>query len=85
MTVLWRDIELQAETNALDYLERAKAADEKWVIIALHGCSTVLRFALARALTHNVTYETKRGNRRLISFGEALEACQDPKRMRMTV
>jgi hypothetical protein len=83
------------ETNALDYLERAAcfiraaATDDtawKWVIIALHG--SLYGFAICACKGtdyHTVTYTTKRGDRRLISFGAALKACQDPQRMRMTV
>ncbi|HEY5707492.1 MAG TPA: hypothetical protein VIS96_18180 [Terrimicrobiaceae bacterium] len=83
------------ETNALDYLERASrfirhaATDDtawKWVIIALHG--SLYGFAICACKGtdhHNVTRATKGGDRRLISFGDALKACQDPQRMRMTV
>ncbi|MEN3370709.1 MAG: hypothetical protein V7609_2852 [Verrucomicrobiota bacterium] len=83
------------ETNALDYLERAccfireAATDDtawKWVIIALHG--SLYGFAICACKGtdyYNVTYVSKRGDRKLISFGEALKACQDAQRMRMTV
>jgi hypothetical protein len=89
-----RCLRFTAETNALDYLERAArfireaTTDEtawKWVIIGLHG--SLYGFAICACKGtdyHNVTYMTKHG-RRLISFAEALEACQDLKRMKMTV
>jgi hypothetical protein len=90
-----RHLSFTAETNALDYLERAAqfireaTTDEtawKWVIIALHG--SLYGFAICACKGtdyHKVTYATKHGDRRLISFGEALQACQDSKRMKMTV
>ena len=90
-----RFLTFTGEINALDYLGRAvrfireAAADDtawKWVTIALHG--SLYGFAICACKGtdyHNVTYATKRGERRLISFGEALEICQDPQRMTMTV
>jgi hypothetical protein len=90
-----RYLSFTEETNALDYLERAAhfvreaTTDDtawKWVIIALHGSLYGFAICACKGTDYkNVTYKTKSGHRRLISFGEALEACQDPKRMRMTV
>jgi hypothetical protein len=90
-----RYLSFTAETNALDYLKRAAhfvreaGSDDtawKWIIIALHGSLYGFAICACKGTDYNnVTYETKSGHRRLISLGEALEACQDPKRMRMTV
>lgn len=83
------------ETNALDYLQRAVsfirecAQDDtawKWVIIALHG--SLYGFAICALKgtdAYSVSREQKDGSRRLISFPEAIKACQDPDRMKMTV
>lgn len=83
------------ETNALDCFERAcrfileAGTDDtawKWTIIALHG--SLYGFAICACKGTNyeqVTFVTKRGERRLISFGDALKACQDQKRMQMTM
>jgi hypothetical protein len=90
-----RYLSFTTETNALDYLDRAarfirEAVNDdtawKWVIIALHGSLYGFAICACKGTDYtNVTYETKRGDRRLISFSSALEACQDPKRMSMTV
>ena len=89
-----RYLSFSEETNALDYLEHAarfirEAASGdnawKWVIIALHGA--IYGFAICACKGtdyYTVTKKTKRG-RRLIPFSDALKACQDPRRMRMTV
>lgn len=83
------------ETNALDYLERAAqfirevATDDrawKWVVIALHGALYGFAICACKGTDyHTVTYQTKRGDRKLITFQEALAACQDPQRITMTV
>lgn len=83
------------ETNALDYFERAcrfireAGTDEtawKWTIIALHGSLYGFAICACKGTNYkNVSFVTKRGERRLISFGDALKACQNPERMRMTV
>jgi hypothetical protein len=75
------------ETNALDYLERAAqfireaATDDhawKWAAIALYG--SLYGFAICACKGtdyHNVTYQTKLGGRKLISFKAALETCHE--------
>jgi hypothetical protein len=83
------------ETNALDYLERAAqfireaATDDhawKWAVIALHGALYGFAICACKGTDyHTVTYQTKRGDRMLISFQKALAACQDRKRITMTV
>jgi hypothetical protein len=83
------------ETNALDYLERAEqfireaATDDrawKWVVIALHGALYGFAICACKGTDyHTVTYQTKRGDLKLISFQKALAACQDPQRITMTV
>jgi hypothetical protein len=93
-TVNERYLTFTEEINALDYLKRAAGfirevtSDEeawKWVIIALHGALYGSAICACKGTNyHSVTTETKRG-RRLISLSQALEACQDPERMRMTV
>lgn len=82
------------ESNALDYFERAAhfiqetSTDShawKWVILSLHGA--LYGFAICACKGSDgetVTRKTKQGPR-LISFSEALSACQDPNRMQMTV
>lgn len=82
------------ESNALDYFERAaqfirEASTDshawKWVIIALHGALYGFAICACQGTDwETVTTKTKRGPR-LISFSEALAACQDPNRMLMTV
>lgn len=83
------------ETNALDYLERATqfvreaASDDrawKWAIIALHGALYGFAICACKGTDyHTVTSQTKRGYRKLISFQDALAACQNPQRITMTV
>jgi hypothetical protein len=83
------------ETNALDYLERAAgfireaASDDrswKWAVIALHGALYGFAICACKGTDyHTVTYQTKCGDRKLISLKAALDVCQDPGRMNMTV
>lgn len=90
-----RYLSFSEETNALDYLERAgqfireAATDDsawKWVVIALHGALYGFAICACKGTDyHNVTQPTKRGGRKLITFRDALKACQDPKRITMTV
>ena len=89
-----RYLNFTEEINALDYFRRAAGfireatTDDgawKWVIIALHGALYGFAICACKGTDyHSVTTETKRG-RRLISFSQALDTCQDPERMRMTV
>lgn len=82
------------ECNALDYFERAdqfirEASTDnqawKWVIIALHGALYGFAICACKGTNYdNVTTKTKWGPR-LISFSEALTACEDAQRMQMTV
>jgi hypothetical protein len=90
-----RYLTFSEETNALDYLERAAlfvreaASDDrawKWVIIALHGALYGFAVCACKGTNfHNITYQTKTGRRKLISFQDALATCQDPQKMMMTV
>jgi len=83
------------ELNALDYLEKAYLFIQetesnllawKWVVLSLH--SALYGFAICACKgtnPKNVTYKTKKGIEKLISFDDALKHCQDPKRMKMTI
>ena len=83
------------ETNALDYLEQAyyyilqtkkNINAWKWVILTLHGALYGFAIcALKGTNLDNVTFEIKKGDKRLIDFDKALKRCQDPKWMQMTV
>lgn len=83
------------ETNALDYLEQAArfireaSADErawKWVTIALHGALYGFAICACKGTDyHTVTRQPKHGDRKLISFRDAMDYCQNPTRMSKTV
>jgi len=87
-------IEVDEESNALDYLAKAcnfiEASEGdpvawKWVVIGLHGALYGFAVcALKGTDANSVVTHTKKGDR-LISFGEALKRCQDPEEMCMTV
>ncbi len=84
MTPIWA--RFTTETNAADNLEKALyflgnvkqcPEDWKWVIICCH--SALYGFAVHVASGSNdssVVNTTKSGNKRLISFGEALKICK---------
>jgi hypothetical protein len=91
-------LRLSEETNAFDYLERAagfiRETEQnkteqnklawKWVVLSLH--SALYGFAICACKgtnNDNVTTKTKKGDRPLISFHNAIERCQDPACMRM--
>jgi hypothetical protein len=88
-------LRITEETNALDYLIRAgefiKETEKnklawKWVILSLHGA--IYGFAICASQGTNyesVTYKTKKGIQRLISFDEALKRCQDKTKMKMLI
>jgi len=88
-------LQLSEETNALDFLEKAyyyicqtetNVWAWKWVIISLHGALYGFAICTCQGTNYeNVTFKTKKGKARLISFDEALERCQNPNWMRMTV
>lgn len=88
-------LRLSEETNALDYLERAYSYIQqvegdilawKWVVLALHGALYGFAICACRGTNpDNVTYKTKKGIERLISFNEALKRCQNPNWMNMTI
>ena len=75
------------EDNALDYSEKAffhisqtekDKKSWKWVILSLHGA--LYGFAICAIKSTNpdrVTYTTKKGKVKLISFDDALNRCQD--------
>ena len=81
------------EDNALDYLEKVSfhishtekdKKSWKWVILSLHGA--LYGFAICAIKGTNpdrVTYTTKKGKVKLISFDDALNRCQDHQWMRM--
>ena len=81
------------ESNALDYLEKTvefihraetNSTDWKWVILSLHGALYGFMICALKGTdpARVVVYTKKR--ERLISFGKALEWCQDPRYMNMT-
>lgn len=80
-----------AETNALDFLERAEGFIRqtksdikawKWVILALHGALYGFAISACRSTDYeNIIYRTKKGVERLISLDDALRICQDGKCM----
>lgn len=88
-------IRFSEEINALDYLEKAYSyiksveqnpQDWKWIIISLYG--SLYGFAICAVQGTNsqtVTYTLKNGERRLISFPDAIEWCQDKNKMTWTV
>jgi len=88
-------LRITEETNALDYLIRAgdfiKETENnklawKWVILSLHGA--IYGFAICASQGTNyesVTYKTKKGFQKLISFDEALKRCQDKTKMKMLI
>lgn len=88
-------LRLTEETNALDYLQRAyqficQAETDvlawKRAVIALYGALYGFAICACRGTNpYTVTYKTKKGEDRLISFDKALKLCQDPEWMRMTI
>src|SRR3972149_5479137 len=88
-------LRLTEETNALDYLEKANSfillADRdpiawKWVILCLHTALYGFAICALRGTNpDNVTYTTKKGQQKLITFGDAIERCQNPQFMQMTI
>jgi len=86
-------LRLTAETNALDFLERAgqfilKTEESpifwKWVVLSLH--SALYGFAICACKgtnPDNVVFRTKKGERKLIRFDDALKKCQDDNLMNM--
>jgi hypothetical protein len=88
-------LRLSEETNALDYLEqsyhyipetRTNVIAWKWVVLALHGALYGFAICACKGTNpDNVSFKTKKGMKKLISFDEALTRCQDPNWMRMTI
>lgn len=82
-------LDLSAELNALDYLEKAyryicETENDpiawKWVILSLH--SALYGFAICACQgtnPENVIKKTNKGREFLISFDEALKRCQYPR------
>jgi len=76
-----------AETNALDFLERAGRFIQqtesdtkawKWVILSLHGALYGFAICACRSTDYgNIIHKTKKGVERLISLDDALRICQD--------
>ena len=74
------------ETNAVDYLEKTvffiRAAeinplDWKWVILAVHGALYGFMVCALKGTTpDNVSDKTKEGERKLLTFLDALKKCQ---------
>lgn len=87
-------LEFSEEINALDDLEKAyffiqKIRQDKkawkWVILCVY--SAMYGFAICALKGTNpdrVIVKTRKGDR-LINFGEAIDKCQDPLSMKMTV
>jgi hypothetical protein len=94
-TIRKKWLSFSEETNAIDYLEHAyryiyetekNINAWKWVILSLHGALYGFAIcALKGTNPDNVTFETKKGEKRLIGFYESLKRCQDPKWMKMKV
>jgi len=86
---------LSGEKNALDCLEQAyhyirqtetNVIAWKWVVLTLHGALYGFAICACKGTNPgNVTFKTKKGVEKLISFDEVLERCQDPNWMNMTV
>jgi hypothetical protein len=86
-------LRLSAEKNALDFLVQAhhhiQRTDSdvfawKWVILSLYGALYGFAVcALKGTSLSRVTFRTRKGNQRLISFGEAVKRCQDPSWMHL--
>ena len=80
-------LQFTAETNALDYLERAgkfiqKTESDikawKWVIISLNGALYGFAICACRSTDYeNIIRRTKKGIEQLISLDDALRICQD--------
>jgi hypothetical protein len=95
MSIQPKWLRLTEETNALDYLERAahfiretehSQLAWKWVVLALHGALYGFAICACQGTNYeNVTVRTKKGEQKLISFGKALERCQDPNCMGMLI
>jgi hypothetical protein len=85
-------LRLTEERNAIDYLRQAHfyiSRTEvdlmawKWVVICLHGALYGFAIcAIKGTYTGNVTYKTRNGIQKLITFGEAIKRCQDQEKMR---
>jgi len=80
------------ESNALDYLVKtveflgraqATPTDWKWVIISLHGALYGFMICALKGTNPDNVMRKVREEKRLISFGEALQRCQDPAFMNM--
>ena len=81
-------------SNAIDYLEQAASftikTDNndiawKWAIISLHGALYSFAICACKGTDGtSVTYLTKKGDRMLIGFNEALRRCQDIEHMQHT-
>jgi len=94
MKIKERFLRLSEEENSFDYLKKAynyiletekDVTAWKWVIVSLYDA--LYGFAICALKGTNpdrVTYQTKKGEVRLISFDEALKRCQDSSWMRMT-
>lgn len=88
-------LRITEEKNALDYLIRAgdfiKETEKnilawKWVILSLHGALYGFAICASQGTNYeNVTYKTKKGDLKLISFGEAIKRCQNPNIMKMLI
>ena len=80
-----------AETNALDFLERAGQFIQqtesdikawKWVILSLHGALYGFAICACRSTDYeNIIRRTKKGVERLITLDDAIQICQDKEWM----
>ncbi len=83
------------ELNAIDYLEKAylfiqQAKNDKmawkWVVLSLHGALYGFAICACKGTNNlNIVRRTKTGKEFLIGFDKALEKCQNPECMTMTV
>jgi hypothetical protein len=88
-------LRLSEETNALDYFEKSQMFLEmtmhdtrawKWVVLCLHMALYGWAICALRGTNPDrVTYTTKSGREKLISFPEAISRCQDKRHMTMTI
>ncbi len=86
MTERWARFD--TESNALDnveklshFLERAKHHPEEWKWVVICCFSALYSYAIQVAKGTDdlsVIVETKKGHKKLISFGEALKRCEKP-------
>jgi hypothetical protein len=88
-------IKYTEQLNALDYLEKSfcflKSVEKypqnwKWVIITIHSAIYGFSISASRGLnSESVVAKNKKGYDKLITFGKALERCQNPNLMSVNI